>query len=179
MNKNYTYNNKIGVVPPIVPSVDPVSLAINAAILALPFVIKSFAHPARDEKNRIENLKKQIGSMDATNRLRFVIENSAQTTAPDVTAREWFLWYRKNYSQDYQILSYSDKILFNDFMAQFGNRFAQNVDTLQSCKAAMFSDNEVNYNAPKSVLPNLSNPNTQKYLLIGAVGLGLLLLLNK
>ena len=176
-NKNL-YNNSIGVAP-IIPSVDPVSLAINAAILALPFVIKSFAHPSRDESNRIANLKKQIGSLDATNRLRFVIENSAQTSAPDVTAREWFLWYRKNYSQDYQILSYSDKVAFNDFMAQFGNRFAQNVDTLQSCKAAMFNQSELDYNAPKSVLPNLSDPNTQKYLVIGAIGLGLLLLLNK
>lgn len=178
MNKEYTYNKKIGVVP-VIPSVDPVSLAINAALVALPFVIKSFAHPARDERNRIENLKKQIGSLDANSRLRFVIENSAQTTAPDVTAREWFLWYRKNYSQDYQTISYENKLAFNEFMAQFGNRYAQNVDTLQSCKAAMFSQSEVDYNAPKSVLPNLSNPNTQKYLLIGAIGLGLLLLLNK
>jgi hypothetical protein len=176
-NKN-TYNNKIGVVP-VIPSVDPVSLAINAALIALPFVIKSFAHPARDEQNRIAALKKQMSGLDAANRLRFVIENSAQTTAPDVTGREWFLWYRKNYSQDYQILSYSDKVLFNDFMAQFGNRYAGNVDTLQSCKAAMFTDSEVNYNAPKNVLTNLTNPTTQKYLIIGAIGLGLLLLLKK
>jgi hypothetical protein len=179
VNNKYTYNNKIGVVPPIIPSIDPVSLAINAAIIALPFVIKSLAHPARDEKNRIENLKRQVGGMDATNRLRFVIENSAQTTAPDVTAREWFLWYRKTYNEDYKILSYNDKILFNDFMAQFGNRFAQNVDTLQSCKLAMFNVNEINYNLPITESAIFQNPTTQKYLLIGAIGLGLLLLLNK
>jgi hypothetical protein len=176
LSNKYTYN-KIGVVP-VIPSIDPVSLAINAALVALPFVIKSFAHPARDEKNRIENLKKQIGSYDATGRLRFVIENSAQTSAPDVTAREWFLWYRKNYSQDYQTLSYQDKLAFNDFMAQFGNRFAQNVDTLQSCKLAMFPVNELNYNAPVTATI-LQNPTTQKYLIFGAVGLGLLLLLKK
>lgn len=177
MSTEQTYNS-IGFAP-VVPSVDPVSLAINAALVALPFVVKSFAHPARDEQNRINNLKKQVGSLDAANRLRFIIENSAQTTAPDVTAREWFLWYRKNYSQDYQILSYSDKLLFNDFMAQFGNRYAANVDTLQSCKAAMFTDSEVNYNAPKTAEAILTNPNTQKYLIIGAVGLGLLLLLKR
>ena len=175
MNTEETYNS-IGVVP-IVPSVDPVSLAINAALVALPFVLKSFAHPARDEQNRIANLKKQVGGLDAANRLRFIIENSAQTTAPDVTAREWFLWYRKNYSQDYQVLSSSDKILFNDFMAQFGNRYAQNVDTLQSCKAAMFSDSEISYGQSKAEAI-LSSPNT-KYLIIGAVGLGLLFLLKK
>ena len=176
MYNKSTYNNGIGVVP-VVPSVDPVSLAINAALIALPFVMKSFAHPARDEQNRIASLKKQMSGLDAAGRLRFIIENSAQTTAPDVTAREWFLWYRKNYSQDYQILSYSDKMLFNDFMAQFGNRYAGNVDTLQSCKAAMFTDSEVKYNAPVTATI-LSNPNT-KYLIIGAVGLGLLFLLKK
>ena len=111
MNKEQTYNSQIGVIP--------ITLIANAVIAALPFVVKSFAHPARDEKNRIENLKKQIGGLDATSRLRFVIENSAQTTAPDVTAREWFLWYRKNYPQDYQILYYDDKLIFNDFIAQF------------------------------------------------------------
>jgi hypothetical protein len=176
LSNKYTYR-KIGVVPPVIPSVDPVSLAINAALIALPFVIKSFAHPARDERDRIANLKKQIGGLDAAGRLRFVIENSAQTSAPDVTAKEWFLWYRQNYSQDYQILSYADKLAFNDFMAQFGNRFAQNVDTLQSCKAAMFNTSELNYNAPVTATI-LQNPNT-KYLIIGAVGLGLLLLLKK
>lgn len=175
MNKSNSYN-KIGVVP-VIPSVDPISLGINAALLALPFVLKSFAHPARDERNRIENLKKQIGGMDAVSRLRFVIENSAQTSAPDVTAKEWFLWYRNNYSQDYQLLSYSDKLQFNDFMAQFGNRFAQNVDTLQSCKAAMFSDTELNFGQSKAEAI-LSSPNT-KYLIIGAIGLGLLFLLKK
>jgi hypothetical protein len=89
------------------------------------------------------------------------------------------LWYKKNDSQDYQILSYNDKVSFNDFMAQFGNRFAANVDTLQSCKAAMFNDTELNFNAPKNVLSNLTNPANQKYLIIGAIGLGLLLLLRK
>ena len=168
MNRNYTHNS-IGIIPEV----------INVALAALPFVVQSFAHPARDEKNRIENLKKQVGSLDATGRLRFVIENSAQTTAPDVTAREWFLWYRKNYGQDYQILSYDDKVAFNDFMAQFGNRFAANVDTLQSCKLAMFNDTELNYNRPQNVLSNLTSPANQKYLIIGAIGLGLLLLLRK
>ena len=176
MYNKSTYNKSIGVVP-VVPSIDPVSLAINAALVALPFVIKSFAHPARDEQNRINELKKKMSGLDAAGRLRFVIENSAQTTAPDVTGREWFLWYRNNYKEDYKILSYSDKVLFNDFMAQFGNRYAGNVDTLQSCKAAMFSDSEVNYNVPQ-VQTILSNPNT-KYLIFGAVGLGLLFLLKK
>ena len=87
MNNKYTYNNKIGVVPPIIPSIDPVSLAINAAIIALPFVIKSLAHPARDEKNRIENLKRQVGGMDATNRLRFVIENDGEISNIEVLKR--------------------------------------------------------------------------------------------
>ena len=175
MSQEQTYK-QIGVVP-VVPSVDPVSLAINAALVALPFVFKAFAHPARDERNRIEGLKKQIVGLDPVNRLRFVIENSAQTSAPDVTAREWFLWYRKNFSQDYQTLSYSDKVLFNDFMAQFGNRYASNVDTLQSCKAAMFSDSELSFGQSKAE-QILSSPSS-KYLIIGAIGLGLLLLLKK
>ena len=117
--------------------------------------------------------------MDAVSRLRYVIENSAQTSAPDVTAKEWFLWYRQNYNQDYKLLSYTDKLQFNDFMAQFGNKYAANVDTLQSCKAAMFTDSEINFNAPKTAEAILTNPSTQKYLIIGAIGLGLLLLLRK
>lgn len=169
MNKEQTYNSQIGVIP--------ITLIANAVMTALPFVVQSFAHPARDERNRIANLKKQISGMDAVSRLRFVIENSAQTSAPDVTAKEWFLWYRKNYAEDYKILSYNDKYIFNDFMAQFGNRFAGNVDTLQSCKLAMFTDSELNYGQSKAEAI-LSSPNT-KYLILGAIGLGVLFLLKK
>ena len=172
---NYnTYNKSIGVIP----SVDPVSLALNAATFALPFVVNALQHPAADTRKVVEEVKKQIAGLDSKSRLVKILEASPRMKARDVEIRELLKWYRQNYTDDYKTLSAEDKINFNNYLTALRNNFPNVANMYNDIELSYFTNDEINY-GQSTAQSILTNPNTQKYLIYGAIGLGLFLLLRK
>jgi len=163
----------------------PITAIIDGAIAVLPFLIpflkNVFQHPARDTKNLINALKPQLQGKDARERLGLVIATGEKISdqAKDVEAQDLLLWYRQAYPNDYQTLLFDDKIYFNNYLLSLRSRFADGNNMYANLDRAMFTDQEVNFNA--NPIQNITNivSNKNNLLLYGGIALALLLLLKK
>ena len=177
----YKDKDQIGVIP--------FALIVKGAITVLPAIIpwvsNVFKHPAKDALKIIDNIKPQLASSEARERLGLVLA-AAQKISPDardVMAEKLFLWYKLNYPNDYQILLPQDKEYYNNFLATGiqtqpdGNNFYAN------SQRAMFTNEEINYNATpvlaaSNVLSTLTK-STANWILYGGIALALFLILKK
>ena len=160
----------------------PITAIIDTAVAVLPFLIpwisNMFQHPARDANNLIDGIKGQLQNSDARNRLGLVIATGQKISdkAKDVEAEKLLLWYRQNYPTDYQTLLADDKIYFNNYILSIRNKVPDGNNMYVNLQRAMFTDNEINYNAtPVTAL--LSN--NKNLLLYGGIALAILLLIKK
>jgi hypothetical protein len=164
----------------------PVTLVLDAAIALAPFLIPwvsgIFAHPAKDALGVIDAVKPTLLNLPANRRMAAVLAATQKISdkAKDVEAEKWLLWYRQNYSSDYTTLTPEEKIYFNNYLFSVRNRVPDGNNMYSNLQAAMFTDAEVNYNAtPSSILTSLTTGANTKYILYGAIALGLYLLTKK
>jgi hypothetical protein len=164
----------------------PVTLVLDAAIALAPFLIPwvsgIFAHPAKDALGVISAVKPTLVNLPANKRMASVLAATQKISdkAKDVEAEKWLLWYRQNYSSDYTMLTPEEKIYFNNYLFSVRNRVPDGNNMYANLQAAMFTDAEVNYNAtPSSILTSLTTGANTKYILYGAIALGLYLLTKK
>ena len=164
----------------------PVTLVLDAAIALAPFLIPwvsgIFAHPAKDALGVISAVKPTLVNLPANKRMASVLAATQKISdkAKDVEAEKWLLWYRQNYSSDYTTLTPEEKIYFNNYLFSVRNRVPDGNNMYSNLQAAMFTDAEVNYNAtPSSILTSLTTGTNTKYILYGAIALGLYLLTKK
>ena len=164
----------------------PVTLVLDAAIALAPFLIPwvsgIFAHPAKDALGVISAVKPTLVNLPANKRMASVLAATQKISdkAKDVEAEKWLLWYRQNYSSDYTTLTPEEKIYFNNYLFSVRNRVPDGNNMYANLQAAMFTDAEVNYNAtPSSILTSLTTGANTKYILYGAIALGLYLLTKK
>jgi hypothetical protein len=164
----------------------PVTLVLDAAIALAPFLIPwvsgIFKHPARDALGVIDAVKPTLNNLPANRRMAAVLAATQKISdkAKDVEAEKWLLWYRQNYSSDYTTLTPEEKIYFNNYLFSVRNRVPDGNNMYSNLQAAMFTDAEVNYNAtPSSILTSLTTGANTKYILYGAIALGLYLLTKK
>ena len=180
MKYTCTYNNKVGFVP--IPSPDPVSTGINIAQLVIeagiavaPFVIKwvgsRFEAPARNARDFIKNAKPTIVNLTPDERLIKVIAYAQKISdkAIDVNAKEWILWYRQAYRNDYKTLSLESKLYWNNFIqgiiSAYNNPNNMNADLTLS----FFDDSEIKYNA--TPIQSITNTGSKLPLIIGGIGI--------
>lgn len=160
-----------------------IALISSGAIFIGELVNQWTTHPAADARDFINNLKPKLAAADPHNRLALLIagDDKINHRAKDVSARELVLWYRSNYPNDYKNLTTKDKMYFNNYLL---NAAQQSTDVNQASrdyKAAMFNQNEINYNAtPTESITNLFSTSTGKtnWVLYGAIGIGVLLLIK-
>jgi hypothetical protein len=195
MNPNCTYNDKVGFIP--IPSPDPVSTGINVAQLVIeagialaPIAIKwaknAFAHPARDARDFIKNAKPTIVNIDPNDRLVKVIAYAQKISdkAIDVNAKEWILWYRQAYRDDYMSLTPEAKIYWNNFLYGIKTAFNNPNNMNADLDLAIFSQREIDYNATPvesvtNLVSNLTAPGSNvKYVLYGGISLLFVYLLS-
>jgi hypothetical protein len=167
----------------------PVTLIIDAAIALLPALIpwisNAFKHPAKDARRIIQDIKPQLASSEARERLGLVLA-AAQKISPaarDVSAAELFVWYKLNYPNDYQTLLPQDKEYYNKYLATGIQTQADGNNFYANSQRAMFTNAEINYNATpveaaSNVLSNVTK-STSSLLLYTGIGLGLFLILKK
>jgi hypothetical protein len=164
----------------------PVTLVLDAAVALAPFLIPwvsgIFAHPAKDALGVIAAVKPTLVSLPANRRMAAVLAATQKISdkAKDVEAEKWLLWYRQSYPSDYTTLTPEEKIYFNNYLISVRNRVPDGNNMYSNLQAAMFTDAEVNYNAtPSSILTSLTSGTNTKYILYGAIALGLYLLTKK
>ena len=178
MNNKNSYNSSIGTTPVFIPTGEPITTAI-ASVLATTAASWSdwFTHPARDAMNYVKTIIPTLQGVSARERLARVLAATKNIKAKDIEARDLLLVYRQNYRDDYKELTADDMLYFNDYLNSVLNTARNDNNLFQNINASFFTASEINYSQPQTQTI-LSNPNT-KYLIIGAVGLGLLLLLKK
>jgi len=144
------------------------------------------SHPAADARDFIANLKPRLASADPYNRLVQVIagDQKINERAKDVSARELVLWYRQNYPTDFMTLTPDAKNYFNNYVNSRASQYPQNINGIMTNYLnSKFSTTEINYNAtPVQAVSNLfssATSGTTNWVLYGAIGLGLLILLSK
>jgi hypothetical protein len=164
----------------------PVTLVLDAAVALAPFLIPwvsgIFAHPAKDALGVIAAVKPTLVSLPANRRMAAVLAATQKISdkAKDVEAEKWLLWYRQSYPSDYTTLTPEEKMYFNNYLISVRNRVPDGNNMYSNLQAAMFTDAEVNYNAtPSSILTSLTSGTNTKYILYGAIALGLYLLTKK
>jgi hypothetical protein len=180
----YKHNKQIGVAPAIV----------TAAVKVLPAVLPALStwvsgwFPAGisgKEQRIIDNAKSSLGVQTSEKRLLGVVGLSNQLIVPDVIARDLFIWYRKNYPNDYQTLSYQTKLDWNNYMDQFPqikpDRGGWQDRVVQWTQEAKFNESELNYNKQSTTTNTLfsNTGSSSNILLYGALGLGAILLIKK
>jgi hypothetical protein len=143
------------------------------------------SHPAADARDFIANLKPKLAVADPYNRLIQVIagDNKISHRAKDVSASELVDWYRLNYPNDYQTLTPDAKVYFNNYLVSAAQGATDVNQASRDYKKAMFTQTEINYNAtPAQTVSNLftsATSGTVNWVLYGAIGIGLILLLKK
>lgn len=164
----------------------PVTLVIDAAIALAPFLIPwisgIFKHPARDALGVIDAVKPTLNNLPANKRMASVLAATQKISdkAKDVEAEKWLLWYRQNYSSDYMTLTPEEKIYFNNYLVSVRNRVPDGNNMYANLQRSMFTNEEINYNStPSSILTSLTSGTNSKYILYGAIALGLYLLTKK
>jgi hypothetical protein len=142
------------------------------------------SHPAADARDFIANAKPKIAILDPYNRLISVIAYSQKINpkAKDVDAAEWLLWYRQNYPNDYMQLTPDAKNYWNTYLNSIRSSFQNGNNLYNNLQAAMFTTSEINYNAtPLQSVSNLltsATSGTTNWVLYGAIGLGIILLIK-
>lgn len=164
----------------------PVTLVLDAAVALAPFLIPwvsgIFAHPAKDALGVIAAVKPTLVNLPANRRMAAVLAATQKISdkAKDVEAEKWLLWYRQSYPSDYTTLTPEEKIYFNNYLISVRNRVPDGNNMYSNLQAAMFTDAEINNNAtPSSILTSLTSGTNTKYILYGAIALGLYLLSKK
>jgi hypothetical protein len=140
-----------------------------------------FKAPAKDARRLIDALKPQLQSVQPRERLGLVIATGQKIadSRKDVEAKELLLWYRQAYPEDFKTLLVEDKIFFNNYLLSLRGSFADGNNMYANLDRAMFSDQEINFNAnPIQSITNLIS-NKNNLLIYGGIALGLLLLLKK
>jgi len=167
----------------------PFTAIIDVAVALLPFVVTwatgFTAHPAADARDFIKNAKPNIAKLEARKRLANVILYSQKINprAIDVNAREWLLWYRQNYQDDYKLLLPDDKIYWNNYINSVKQAYNNPNNMNVNLDQAMFTNEEINVNATpikaaSNILKNLTTGKTN-WVLYGAIALGVILLLKR
>lgn len=142
------------------------------------------SHPAADAKDFIKNAKPTIVNIDPYDRIIKVIAVAQQINpkAVDVNAKEWILWYRQSYREDYKTLSPDVKIYWNDYLTSVKSAFNNPNNMNADLDLAKFNESEINYNAtPIETVSNIltSSQSNIKYVLYGGIGLLVVYLLSK
>jgi hypothetical protein len=177
----YKKENTIGYSPEIV------AAGIQAAATIAPFIFSwasgIFAHPARDTRGIISSVKPLLVNKNASERMHIVLATASKMPSKDVEAREWLLWYRDNYPNDYKELSVDDKNFWNNYCLTSANKYANVNNAASDYNLSLFSPTQVNYNAnPGQAASNLltsATSGTTNWVLYGAIGIGLLILYSK
>jgi hypothetical protein len=177
----YKKENTIGIVPVVA------AAAIQAAATVAPYVISwasgIFAHPARDTRGIISSVKPLLVNKNASERIHIVLAAASKMPSKDVEAREWLLWYRDNYPNDYKELSVDDKNFWNNYCLTSADKYANVNNAASDYNLSLFSPTQVNYNAnPAKEASNLltsATSGTNNWVLYGAIGIGLLILFSK
>ena len=168
--------------------IDPVSIAVEMAVAqflpgAINWITSAFEHPAHDAHNAIDSIKDSIKRMSAENRVAEILKITAKISpkAKGVEGESLFYWYRQNYPNDYMELTPDQKNAYNDYLQQAINVYAFNdSNALDWYSRSAFTQAEIDYNAtPGSTLDNVLGSGTKKYIILGAIGLGLVLLFKK
>jgi hypothetical protein len=174
-------NKQIGIIP--------IALVVKGAITVLPLIVpwisNAFKHPARDAIKIIDNIKPQLASSEPRDRLGLVLA-AAQKISPDardVSAERLFLWYRLNYPNDYQTLLPEDKEYYNNYLNTGIQTQADGNNFWANSRRAMFTNEEINYNATpvqaaSNILSNVTKSTSSLLLYLG-IGIGLFLILKK
>lgn len=144
-----------------------------------------FTRPAFDANRLINSVKPQLSNIDARQRLALVLATSQKISprARDVAAENLFLWYKNTYNEDYKVLSIEDKDYYNKFLATAIQTQADGNNFWANSQRAMFTNQELNYNATpveaaSNILSNVTK-STSSLLLYAGIGLGLFLILKK
>jgi hypothetical protein len=177
----YKKENTIGIVPVVA------AAAIQAAATVAPYVISwasgIFAHPARDTRGIISSVKPLLVNKNASERMHLVLAAASKMPSKDVEAREWLLWYRDNYPNDYKELSVEDKNFWNNYCLTSADKYANVNNAASDYNLSLFNPSQVNYNAtPAKAASNLltsATSGTNNWVLYGAIGIGLLILFSK
>jgi hypothetical protein len=172
----------------------PITAIIDVALIAIPFLIKTFESDAASFKKFLNNLNSQIQNQDPRQRLGTIIATGTKlgNTFQNIHSINFafidrvadiFLWYRQNYPNDYQNLLATDKEYFNETILSLKSRIRQSESVRAKYDRAMFTNTEINYissplQGASNILSNLTK-NPTSLLLYGGIGLGLLLLLKK
>jgi hypothetical protein len=144
-----------------------------------------FTRPAFDANRLINSVKPQLANIDARQRLALVLATSQKISpiARDVGAENLFLWYKNTYNEDYKVLSIEDKDYYNKFLATAIQTQADGNNFWANSQRAMFTNQELNYNATpveaaSNILSNVTKSTSSLLLYLG-IGLGLFLILKK
>jgi len=162
-----------------------IALIASGAAFASGLWTQWTSHPAADARDFIANLKPKLASADPYNRLLLVMAGDTKIThrAKDVSAKELVLWYRQNYPNDYMTLTPDAKIYFNNYLVTAANQATDVNQASRDYINSQFTTIQVNYNAtPVQAVSNLfssATSGTTNWVLYGAIGLGLLILLSK
>lgn len=142
------------------------------------------SHPAADARDFIKNLKPNLAVADPYNRLLQVMAGDTKINhrAKDVSASELVLWYRNAYPNDYMTLTPDAKTYFNNYLLSAAQNSQDVNQASRDYKAAMFTPTQVNYNAtPIQTVSNLftsATTGTTNWVLYGAIGLGIILIIK-
>lgn len=164
---------------------DDIALAASSAAFISNLWEQWTSHPAADARDFISKLKPQLSSADAYNRIIKVMagDNKINHRAKDVSASELVLWYRINYLNDYMNLTPDVKIYWNNYLVNAANAATDVNQASRDYKRAMFTQSEINYNStPAQTVSNLLSSATsgsKNWVLYGAIGLGLFILLSR
>lgn len=144
------------------------------------------SHPAADARDFINNLKPQLSSADAYNRLKLVIAGDTKINhrAKDVSASELVQWYRNSYPNDYLQLTSDAKTYWNNYLISAANQATDVNQASRDYRSAFFTTSEVNYNAtPIQAASNILTSATAKsgstnWVLYGALAIGAIFLIK-
>jgi hypothetical protein len=166
----------------------PFTAIIDVTLAVLPFVVSwatgFTAHPAADARDFIKNAKPKIATIEAAKRLASVILFSQKINprAIDVNAREWLLWYRQNYPDDYKTLNPDAKIYWNNYINSVKQAYNNPNNMNVNLDQAMFTNEEINVNATpiktaSNIITNLTTGKTN-WVLYGAIAIGAIFLIK-
>jgi len=176
----YKKENTIGIVPVVA------AAAIQAAATIAPYIFSwasgIFAHPARDTRGIISSVKPLLVNKNASERMHLVLAAASKMPSKDVEAREWLLWYRDNYPNDYKELSVEDKNFWNNYCLTSADKYANVNNAASDYNLSLFSPSQVNYNATptqkaSNILTNITS-GSNNLLIYAAIGIGLIFLIK-
>jgi hypothetical protein len=161
-----------------------IAAALASASFLSNLVDQWTSHPAADARDFIANHKPIIASLDPYNRIKKVIVFNSQINpkAIDVAAREWLLWYKTNYFEDYKQLEPAVKLYWNKYLDSVIASNQDGNNMYANARAAKFTTSEINYNAtPTQSAANIfssATSGTINWVLYGAIAIGAIYLIK-